>query len=81
MNHEQGKFRFWPPLTFGAGLVLVPTLLETWMSKPVAWSIGFFVWSALFYAVENRFNVFHANFAKYLIGLAVLSLIVSAVMR
>jgi hypothetical protein len=81
VNRKPDTFRLWPPLIFGSGVVLVPTLLERVMSKPAAWGVGFFVWSVLFYAVENRFNVFHANFAKYLIAVAALSFVFFVLMR
>ncbi len=81
VNQKPDTFRLWPPLIYGSGIVLVPTLLERLLPKPMAWAVGVFVWSVLFYAVENRFNLRHANFAKYLIGVAAMSLVFFVLMR
>jgi hypothetical protein len=47
-------FAIWKPLLFGLSLPVVVRILERWLSEPLAWGLGLFALSMLFYSTPPR---------------------------
>jgi hypothetical protein len=53
-DKQQVRLPIWKPFILGAGIVGLAKLLHLWLSDPIAWALGAFVATMLFYETPPR---------------------------
>jgi hypothetical protein len=64
---ERGQTPFvWKSMTFGFFLPVVVWLLHVWLSEPLAWGLGTFIWTWLFCLIPPKTHL-RTSFTKALL--------------
>ncbi len=69
-SERQNTPSVWKSVMFGFCLPIVVRILNVWLSEPLAWGLGTFIWTWLFYLIPPRTQLRMSFFKALLLSLA-----------